>query len=797
MKKLKIQMIYFVILVTIVSFTHQVIASDNQNFEVKEVEYTNEYQNWLDLSEEEKSQTLQPRKYELETADDFLQTRNNPLKMRYLQGNSNLSQFSLKDILGENTQIKNQKNTELCWSFATLSALETNLALQDYKNGKPFQKYDFSEAHMAYGTVRNTFLNNQVNDKGLNRKLGGSGNFYVAQNYLTNGTGAVNETELSFENLGNNIDIAKIQNSNIITTLYDTVEFSATSEAEKTPLIQKMKSHISDYGGLYAGIYGANVFDSNYYNNTTGALYVANQSVQMDHAVTIIGWDDTYSKDNFSNAHKPKNNGAWLAKNSWGEAIRVTLDEAKKANFEANKEQYAQYGIHHFQDLPSDPFIQEFVKNGYTPSENNTVFTYPIGKNGYIYISYEDAVVYRSLWGIKKAKNEKDYTNLYQNDLLGYSQAVQLQADAEKVYLSNVFERDQSEAEKLDKISVYTLQNWKNCKVYVNPTGNNRAKENLQEVKIKDGKVASNSIDIEVGYHTIEFAEPISITGDYFAVVLQFETDTKAIIPIEAKVNNGFENAIVNSNESFFTIDEGFEQNTWQDFALLPNEATRGNVILKAFTQKSDETNNTQPIAPPPTEIDNNTNDKKMPKASNFEAASAFITNIKIDEQNDVSEMTIKVSGIKIGDKDNQYTYSYCILGTTDATQIKDNTWSEIPADNVKMEADGTCYLTFKVNLNEQVNLTDFRNADKIYLHVKEKAQNKNQQIETKHVLDIQYDIEQAEYPVEVANVKNVKDDTVANKILPKTGNMRILIGIMLVLGVGVFCYVRYRNIDR
>ena len=35
-----------------------------------------------------------------------------------------------------------------------------------------------------------------------------------------------------------------------------------------------------------------------------------------NHAVTVIGWDDDYSKGNFIN--EPLNNGAWLVKNSWG-----------------------------------------------------------------------------------------------------------------------------------------------------------------------------------------------------------------------------------------------------------------------------------------------------------------------------------------------------------------------------------------------------------------------------------------------------------------------------------------------
>ena len=37
-----------------------------------------------------------------------------------------------------------------------------------------------------------------------------------------------------------------------------------------------------------------------------------------NHAVTIVGWDDRYPKENFIEGNQPPENGAWLVKNSWG-----------------------------------------------------------------------------------------------------------------------------------------------------------------------------------------------------------------------------------------------------------------------------------------------------------------------------------------------------------------------------------------------------------------------------------------------------------------------------------------------
>ena len=36
------------------------------------------------------------------------------------------------------------------------------------------------------------------------------------------------------------------------------------------------------------------------------------------HVVAIVGWNDNYSRDKFDGSVKPKKNGAWLCKNSWG-----------------------------------------------------------------------------------------------------------------------------------------------------------------------------------------------------------------------------------------------------------------------------------------------------------------------------------------------------------------------------------------------------------------------------------------------------------------------------------------------
>jgi hypothetical protein len=75
-----------------------------------------------------------------------------------------------------------------------------------------------------------------------------------------------------------------------------------------------LKEALVEYGGLAVHLYGA-AANNEYYNQTTHAQYY-NGKNPGNHIVTLIGWDDDFSKDNFN--IKPQGNGAWICKNSWG-----------------------------------------------------------------------------------------------------------------------------------------------------------------------------------------------------------------------------------------------------------------------------------------------------------------------------------------------------------------------------------------------------------------------------------------------------------------------------------------------
>ena len=326
----------FLIAFTMFSFG-LVFASTDLESKLAVDEYSEQYEQWLQLSDEEKANTIEPRKYDIVMQKDnatYLKELNNVFRVQQLLRANISANYNLKDVIPENVTIKNQMSTNSCWAFATIGMLESHLALRDKNASSPTVTYDFSEKHMNYATARSAFLNGETNTYGFTKNLSDGGNIYLATQYMANGLGVVNESDVPFVNSEENIDISEIQNKEVKATLYDTVEFPSTYTSERAEIMPQIKEHIVNYGGIYAGIHGANVLGDSY-NNETGAIYCTNSIFEpMDHTVVIIGWDDNYSVENFNEDQRPTENGAWIIKNSWGDSISEKLSTIKQAMFE-------------------------------------------------------------------------------------------------------------------------------------------------------------------------------------------------------------------------------------------------------------------------------------------------------------------------------------------------------------------------------------------------------------------------------------------------------------------------------
>ena len=59
---------------------------------------------------------------------------------------------------------------------------------------------------------------------------------------------------------------------------------------------------------------------SNYLTKNSGeyTAYYCPNGYTSNHSITVVGWDDNFSKSNFRTGGTPNNDGAWLCRNSWG-----------------------------------------------------------------------------------------------------------------------------------------------------------------------------------------------------------------------------------------------------------------------------------------------------------------------------------------------------------------------------------------------------------------------------------------------------------------------------------------------
>lgn len=261
---------------------------------------------------------------------------------------------------GRAPEVKNQGNLGTCWAFASMMALESSLL--------PEKKVSFSEDHMS---LQNSFHLGQ-ND---------GGEYTMSMAYLLAWQGPVYEEQDPYGDGYSPSGLSPVCHVQEIQVL-----------PEKD--YEAIKRAVFLYGGVQSSLYTSMVTgqeDAMYYKKENGA-YCYRGTARPNHDVVIIGWDDTYPKENF--VQMPEEDGAFICSNSWG---------------------------------------GEF------------------GESGYFYVSYYDTNIgiHNILYsGIEPADN---YESVYQSDLCGW--VGQLGYGKDNAYFANVYTA-QSE-EELSAVGFY------------------------------------------------------------------------------------------------------------------------------------------------------------------------------------------------------------------------------------------------------------------------------------------------------------------------------------------------------
>ena len=204
--------------------------------------------------------------------------------------------------------VRNQKPSNMCWAY-TLAA---NLEISFKRAGAGL--FDLSEEHLAYffANRKNDPLGNTANDRNeVQHSYREGGNQTLAAIFLSTWSGMALESQVPYEtNADHTLDSEKVPDPSMAykTTAYlENAAFSSYS-------VNNIKNLILEYGSVSMSF---GMYDS-YYNPHMYA-YSYPGSAGVNHAVTLVGWDDNFSRENFNEDSEVTSDGAWIARNSWGD----------------------------------------------------------------------------------------------------------------------------------------------------------------------------------------------------------------------------------------------------------------------------------------------------------------------------------------------------------------------------------------------------------------------------------------------------------------------------------------------
>ena len=225
-----------------------------------------------------------------------------------------LTTFDLRDLNGINyvSSVKSQ-TSGTCWTHGTMASVEGNLLMNgNWADTLDDVEPNLAEYHLDWWNGFNEYFNQDLdppfnNGQGLEVHLGGD--YRVSSAYMARGEGMVyspdanDDTELDY-----NWFPTAPSRFDTTYSLYYSNDIEWYIVGENLENIDFVKGKIMEHGVMATCI----CYSGSFINSEYEHYQPASSTVDPNHSVAIIGWDDDREI-----AGAP-GNGAWLTKNSWG-----------------------------------------------------------------------------------------------------------------------------------------------------------------------------------------------------------------------------------------------------------------------------------------------------------------------------------------------------------------------------------------------------------------------------------------------------------------------------------------------
>nr|MCR5026287.1 hypothetical protein [Methanobrevibacter sp.] len=190
------------------------------------------------------------------------------------------------------SSVKNQGDMGACWTFGNIGALESALLKATGI------EYDFSENNMQNNMLQYSKYGIIGSEEGGVREQG--------LEYVINWLGMLPSEDDTYDELGK---LSPVLSSSDDVHIFDAIIINSRKNFTDNDAV---KEAILKCGSITTGYYHDY---GNAYNEITHSYY-QNSMNRTNHAISFVGWDDNYPKENF--LITPPGDGAWICKNSWG-----------------------------------------------------------------------------------------------------------------------------------------------------------------------------------------------------------------------------------------------------------------------------------------------------------------------------------------------------------------------------------------------------------------------------------------------------------------------------------------------